>query len=335
MASRATSSRMESGSKRNKDECQPLIPLETLDNFILGKLLGSGSYGAVYEVTDRNTGKSYALKKISKGEADELTQIEEIQSEILLLCQLHSHCQPYLLCYEGYFEDTHNIYILTESLKNYQPLTDLIDPEKLGHQAEPSMELIINLVEGLTLLHAQGIAHRDIKPDNILTQGDHIKYIDFGLSCGHANECEDGFKGTPNYFAPEMHGLMSGGSAELSLYDYQLFDVWALGATLYDLCVGAPPLEIGIDDYLEVSGVSQRSLNRMDEIERALAKYEIFCHYFQFPSKFPQIAQYDQIVINFDAKLRAYTKAKIGRAVSIVKMLQPNPSKRSLYADSK
>lgn len=306
-------------------QCQPLQPLKTLDNLTLGSLLGEGTYGKVYKVTDNETGQSYALKKIKKKGTDK----EVIQSEITLLCRLHPYCQPYLLCYQGYFEDETDIYVLTENLENYPPLRDLINYDVTSRQKEPSMDLIINLVEGLNLLHAQGIAHRDIKPDNILANADHIKYIDFGASC--IEVCEKDFKGTPSYFAPEMHKMISG-SSNLSFQSYQLFDIWALGATIYELCVGLTPMEAGLDKYLKLSGISQRSLNKMDQLERILVEVETFGHYFRFPSKIPQIATYDQIVIAFDQKLQAYTKTKLGYAISIVRMLQVDPSKRSMSA---
>jgi serine/threonine protein kinase len=320
------SSRATSRSSQKTPQCQPLIPLKTLDNFTLGPLLGKGTYGKVYKVTDNETGQSYALKKISKDGTDE----DAIQSEIILLCRLHPHCQPYLLCYEGYFEDATDIYVLTENLEDYQSLSHLIDIDAIGKQKEPPMDLIINLVEGLSSLHGQGIAHRDIKPDNILTKADHIKYIDFGLSC--SEECEESIKGTPNYFAPEMHSLMSGGSVQLSIHDYKLFDIWALGATIYELCIGLTPIEAGLDDYLKLSGISNQSLKRMDEFDRIIAEVETFSHYFRFPSKIPHVAKYDQIVIAFDQKLRAYSQQKIGREISVVRMLQVNPTKRSMYA---
>jgi len=92
-------------------------------------------------------------------------------------------------------------------------------------------------------VHYQGIVHRDIKPANLLVTNDnHLKISDFGVSYITQNTNEDGTAlsktaGSPAFFAPEMCCTEDSPSKPIS----KMIDLWALGATLYCFMFGRTP----------------------------------------------------------------------------------------------
>jgi len=98
-----------------------------------------------------------------------------------------------------------------------------------------------DLILGIEYLHAQGVVHRDIKPDNLLlTEDDVLKIVDFGVSEMFSKESEmktAKSAGSPAFLPPELcvakHGDISGKAA----------DIWSMGVTLYCLRYGRIPFE--------------------------------------------------------------------------------------------
>ena len=117
-----------------------------------------------------------------------------------------------------------------------------------------------DLILGIEYLHAQGVVHRDIKPDNLLlTADDVLKIVDFGVSEifeKHSEMTTIKSAGSPAFLPPELcvarHGGISGKAA----------DIWSMGVTLYCLRFGRIPFEKpGILDLYESIKSDQIDLN--------------------------------------------------------------------------
>ena len=92
------------------------------------------------------------------------------------------------------------------------------------------------IVLALEYLHNRNIFYRDLKPENILLDQDgHIKLADFGISRPNFTERErtNSFCGSPEYMSPEMLS---------SEYHTRMVDFYSLGALLYEMLTGLPPL---------------------------------------------------------------------------------------------
>ncbi|MEV6348805.1 diguanylate cyclase [Actinoplanes sp. NPDC051851] len=105
----------------------------------------------------------------------------------------------------------------------------------------PLLDIAYGLAHSLAAIHRHGVVHRDVSPANILVAGDGTPtLIDFELSqAPGAPAVEDGLVGTLPYLAPEQTGRTG------RTVDHRA-DLYALGATLYELATGAPPF--GRDD---------------------------------------------------------------------------------------
>lgn len=120
---------------------------------------------------------------------------------------------------------------------------ELIDGPSLAHviarhgRLPPGRVIRIGalLLEALGQAHAAGIIHRDLKPANVLLTGERVVITDFGIAslAGEATLTAAGAViGTPAFMAPEQARSLSPGPA---------WDLWSLGATLYNAVEGHPP----------------------------------------------------------------------------------------------
>ena len=202
----------------------------TIDDFVLIRELGRGSFGEILLVENKIDRSSLVLKRLFKRRAS----VQDITNEIIILERLQSICDDYILCYRGYFQDDQYYYIITEFLGNYITLQEYIDGKI---NSRDLLRIIQNLILGLERIHNAEIAHRDIKPDNILINPNtnEIKYIDFGLSC-YGNQCTTRKidVGTVPYMPPEILT----GIVKANLNALQKGDIWSLSMTIFTMICG-------------------------------------------------------------------------------------------------
>ena len=154
-----------------------------IDNYYEIKQLKSGAFGSVYLALNKR-GIKVVIKKIKKISGNE-------EKEYNILNILKPECEKYFTCVIEAIDTYEYFYIVMEYDEGYVPLEDCIKDinnsfdKKIIDKLEIVSKIMVNLYEGVKDMHYAGVAHKDIKPDNILVDmitGD-IKFIDFGISC--------------------------------------------------------------------------------------------------------------------------------------------------------
>jgi eukaryotic-like serine/threonine-protein kinase len=186
----------------------------------LGETLGRGASGVVRAALDKQLGQHVALK-IFVG-ADPKKVVQE-----LVIARRISHRN---VCKVYDFGEAPGAVFLSMELVSGQTLGTCI--ESHGKSALPNAGAILDQVlAGLEAAHAQGVVHRDLKPQNILVdETGRVVLTDFGLArFSDAEQSREQLVGTPAYWAPEQ------ARGEPATY---ASDVYAFGVIAYRLMTG-------------------------------------------------------------------------------------------------
>jgi len=201
----------------------------------IGRLLGRGGMGEVYEAEHVESGRRLALKVLRRrlrGADDRARFLREGQ-----LAASVSH--PHTVYIFG-SEEIAGMPVISMELLPGGTLKDRVAAG--GPLPCPeAVAAVLDIVGGLDAAQSAGILHRDIKPSNCFRDQDGtIKVGDFGLSIStlardvRSAAGPQGFEGTPQFAPPEQ---LRGEPLDVRA------DVYAVGATLYYLLTGAPPFE--------------------------------------------------------------------------------------------
>ena len=213
---------------------------------LTGETLGEGSYGSVKACRNIFTGVEYAAKIIEKipGSFSRSKVLKEI--EIYHICRGHRNIIQLI----EFFEETDKFVLVFEKVEGGSLLKH-IQRKVSFTEAEASM-IIKDVAEAIKHLHDKGVAHRDIKPDNILCMNSNspctVKLCDFDLCSPVSIEVSTppllSPVGSLEYMAPEV--------ADTFLFDEycdeeedisytKKCDMWSLGIILYILLSGYAP----------------------------------------------------------------------------------------------
>ena len=236
------------------------------------RLLGRGGMGEVYEAEQLETGRRLALKVLR----DTLRSAED-RARFLREGQLAASISHPHTVYIFGSEEIAGTPVITMELLSGGTLKDRVSAEGPLPPAE-AVSAVLDIIGGLDAAQAAGILHRDIKPSNCFVDADGtVKVGDFGLSISTLPRDVQhelgtaGFQGTPQFAAPEQ---LRGEPLDVRA------DIYAVGATLYYLLTGQPPLDAPdlrelVSKVASETPASPRVLRR--DIPRGLAAVVLRC----------------------------------------------------------
>jgi protein kinase-like protein len=204
---------------------------DTVAGLEIADKLGQGGMGAVYRARDLSSGALVAVKTLGASADTEMRIRFGREGEAQAAVDAH----PNVVRVHRAGVAEGRAFLVME-LAEGGDLTARLNAGPLPPREAAA--LVQQLAEGLSHVHAQGILHRDLKPNNVVFDGRGTpKLADFGLARAEGADTltQTGtLLGTPNYMAPEQVQAKPGSIGEAA-------DVYGLGALLYHCLVGAPP----------------------------------------------------------------------------------------------
>lgn len=203
------------------------------DTFIIIRQLGRGGKGEVYLARQPRMGRDVAIKVLSGMAAQDPQALARFQREALAAASL-SH--PNVLAVHDFdFDDGAGAWFLA---MQYIPGGHSL-AQRLGKalELEEVTRIVAGVADALDAAHARGIVHRDVKPDNILLDGERPLLSDFGIA--HLASMEGitaaGYSvGTPLYMSPEQWSGKPVGAQS---------DQYSLAIVAYELLAGRAPFD--------------------------------------------------------------------------------------------
>jgi tRNA A-37 threonylcarbamoyl transferase component Bud32 len=202
------------------------------DRYEVEELVGTGGMSSVFRAHDRLLDRKVALKVLHQQYSDDDDYVERFRREARAVAAL-SHPNIVTVIDRGEHEGRQFIvfeYIHGENLK---ALIERRGPAPVT----TALELAMQIARGLSFAHQQGLIHRDVKPQNILLNGDgQAKVTDFGIA--RSLDVQQGMTqtgtvlGTSDYIAPEQ--------AQGQRVDEHT-DVYSLGVVLYEMLTNEVP----------------------------------------------------------------------------------------------
>lgn len=224
-------------------------PGDTIDNYCIEELIGTGGFGAVYRAKNISLGRDEAIKIILPSARNNCQDIEKrFAREIDIISRLeHPNVMRLYNC--GVFSGS--LMWMSSELIHGERLDERL--KNYGAMKYPkARNLMLQLLSGLMEAHRRYIMHRDLKPSNIMLSkkegyADQLIILDFGLSKAlgeHENANVQQLTqtmsrrvyGTPQYMAPEQFGH------EINANPGPWTDVYAAGLIFYEMLTGHPAM---------------------------------------------------------------------------------------------
>jgi protein kinase A len=204
------------------------------------KILGAGTFGQVWLVSEKEKDKSkaevYALKIQSKYDLIQNNQAKGVVNEKNIMAKLD---HPFILKLIATDQDPQRVYMVTSLVQGGELYSVLHTPNRDGVSEKEAKFYAAGVIEGLTYMHNKHVIYRDLKPENVLIDADGYPVI---IDMGFAKYVTDKtytLCGTPLYLPPEV--ILNRGHDKGA-------DHWSFAVMTYEMMVGETPFyEEGMD----------------------------------------------------------------------------------------
>ena len=217
-----------------------------LGDYQLLDLLNTGGMAEVYRARESSTNRLVAVKVLPPALAADPAYVTRFKNEAI---QVRKLAHPNIVRIEDFGQQGQYFYLVMPLFPG--SLRDVLNRHALLHPLDV-LAVGMQIASALAAVHALGLIHRDIKPDNILLSDDRAMLTDFGI-VRRIDIAQEGQiptlagtglpVGTPQYMAPEQ---LAGHTVD------HRADLYALGAVLYEMLTGRPP-HIGEGPYAVAS----------------------------------------------------------------------------------
>jgi serine/threonine protein kinase len=202
------------------------------DRYEVEELVGTGGMSSVFRAHDRLLDRKVALKVLHQQYTEDAEYVERFRREARAVAAL-SHPNIVTVIDRGEHENRQFIVFEYVDGENLKALIGRRGPAPVA----TALELAMQIARGLSFAHQRGLVHRDVKPQNVLLNGDgQAKVTDFGiarsLDVQHGMTQTGTVLGTSDYIAPEQ--------AQGQRVDEHT-DVYSLGVVLYEMLTNEVP----------------------------------------------------------------------------------------------
>ena len=205
-----------------------------VDHYTIVSELGRGAMGTVYHAIDKRDRSSVAIKTLQAGGHASPAQLDRFVREGAAQANL-THPNITAVCDTGHHDGVP--YIVMELITSGATLQSILEDSGEPFNQRRAATVIRDLALALAYSHEHGVIHRDVKPSNILMDGPVPKLTDFGLAFVEGNNARltrsGEMIGTICYMSPEQ--------ARATDEPNPQWDIYSVGATLYELLTGQPP----------------------------------------------------------------------------------------------
>ena len=223
-----------SGRRDPADETMVLASNPVIPGYEILEVIGKGGMGTVYKARQISLDRIVAIKVLARELASDKDFIERFDREASALAKL-SHPNIVPIIDKGAHE---GVYYFVMDFVQGTTLRDLLRGNRLPQ--EDTIKITVQVCRAIANAHAHGVIHRDMKPENVLLDGEqNVRIVDFGLAdiVGHqtwGTLTGSGMAmGTAHYMAPEQR-------RDAKRVDRRA-DIYSMGIMIYEMLTGEIP----------------------------------------------------------------------------------------------